>query len=242
MNRWMTRICGVALLAGMSLGLGNCAHNDDMLVIIGAMYAQAPDCSYLPSATAKLLLSGIVDLGFGANYTAVLMVSNQLASRGSKSRLRAETSNVTIDNAEVRLLAGGTQEIGYFSVPASGYIAVGSGEDSGYGAVAIDVLPGSVQVPGDAGYIIAEIRLQGTTLGGASIDSNLFRFEIFVVDSSKYGGNGLVNYTLSPTTKLCDSTVCTSTTQSTACFPGQDTYISCCDCSKDFCVTPPKQP
>ncbi len=194
MNRWMTRICGAGLLAGMSLGVGSCAHNDDMLVIIGAMYAQAPDCSYLPSATAQLLLSGIVDVGFGPNYTAVLMVSNQLASRGSKARLRAETSNVTVDNAEVRLLRNGTEELRYFSVPASGYIAVGTGEDSGYGAISINVLPGSVPVPSDTGYIIAEIRLQGTTLGGASVESNLFRFEIFVVDSSIKGGNGLVFY------------------------------------------------
>jgi hypothetical protein len=250
MNRWMTRICGAGLLASMSLGLGSCASNDDMLVIIGAMFAQPPDCSYLPSATSQLLLSGIVDLGFGtnyggsygANYTAVLLVSNQLASRGSKARLRAETSNVTINNAEVRLLQNGTNELGYFSVPASGYIAVGSGEDSGFGAISIDVLPGSIKVPGTpaTGFIIAEIRLQGTTLGGASIESNLFRFEIFVVDSSVPGGNGLVYYPALSSAGLCDSNVCTTTTRTaTACYPGQDSYISCCDCSKPFCQTPP---
>jgi hypothetical protein len=238
MNRWMTRICGVGLLAGISLGLGSCAHNDDMLVIVGAMYAQAPDCSYLPSATAKLLLNGIVDVGFGAKYTAVLLVANQLASRGSKARLRGETSNVTIDNAEVRLLQDGSTQLGYYSVPASGYIAVGSGEDSGYGAISIDVLPGSITPT--TGYIIAEIRLQGTTLGGASIESNLFRFEIFVVDSRQKNG-GLVYYpALSATTGLCDSAVCTSTSRTvTACYPGQDSYISCCNCSKSFCLTPP---
>ena len=237
MHRWMTRICAAGLLAGSSLSLCSCAHNDDMLVIIGAMYAQPPTCSYQPSATSQLLLNGIVDLGFGGNYTAVLLVSNQLASEGSKQRLRAESSNITVNNAEVRLLQNGTNEISYFSVPASGYIPVGSGEDSGYGAIAVDIIPGSVQVPAGTGFIIAEIKLQGTTLGGSSVESNQFPFEIFVVDSRVRNG-GLVYYPSVDANGNCSQ--CTSTTLTSAtCYPGQDAYISCCNCSKDFCVTEP---
>lgn len=238
MNRWMTKICAAGVLVGTSLSLGSCAHNDDMLVIVGAMFAQAPDCSYQPSATSKLLLSGVVDVGFGSTYTAVLLVANQLASRGSKDRLRAESSNVTIENAQVRLLKNGTDDIGYFSVPASGYIVVGSGQDSGYGAISVDVLPGSVTIPGD-GYIVAEIRVQGTTLGGASIDSNLFRFEIFVVDSRLANG-GLVTYDQADQTGRCDSTTCGATNQTqTSCYAGQDSFISCCNCSQPFCRQQP---
>ncbi len=227
MNRWMTKLGTAGLLVGMSLSLGSCAHNDDMLVIVGAMYAQPPDCSYSPSASSQLLLSGTVYVGFGGTYTAVLLVANQLASRGSKARLRAETSNVTINNAEVHLFANGVTDIGYFSVPASGYLAVGSGDDSGYGAIAVSVLPGSINVSGN-GYVIAEIQLQGTTLGGADIDSNLFRFEIFVVDSSiPPAGSGLVYYPALSATNQCDSTVCTNTTRTvTSCYPGQDAAIS----------------
>ena len=238
MNRWMTRICAAGLLGGMSMFLGSCAHNDDMLVVIGAMAATPPDCKFSPSASATLMMSGTVDVGFGAKYTAVLLVANQLASRGSKARLRGETSNVNINNAEVRLLAGGTLDIGYFSVPASGYIPVGSGEDSGYGAIAIDVLPGSVVIPDNTGYIIAEIRVQGTTLGGTDIESNLFRFQIFVVDSSKAGGGGLVYYPVLDSTNNC---VCgTSSAVVTSCFPGQDAYIACCNCSLGFCKRQPQ--
>ena len=238
MNRWMTRICTAGLLAGLSLGLGSCAHNDDMLVILGTMSAQPPDCTFEPSSSAKLLLTGIVDRAFGVNlmpkYTAVLLVANQLASRGSKNRLRAETSNITVNNAEVRLLAGGETAIGYYSVPASGYIQVGSGEDSGYGVIAIDVLPGTIAVP--TGFVIAEIRLQGTTLGGADVESNLFRFEIFVVDSNQ--GNGLVYYPDVLGNK-CDCSTATNTTAA-SCFPGQDSYIPCCSCQQyKFCNTVP---
>ena len=227
MNRWMTKTGTVGLLAGMSLCFGSCAHNDDMLVIVGAMYAQPPDCSYQPSASSKLLLNGTADLGFGGKYTAVLLVANQLASRGSKQRLRAESSNVTINNAEVRLLSSKGDEFGYFSVPASGYLAVGTGEDSGYGAVAVDVLPGSVAIPSDAGYVIAEIQLQGTTLGGSDIDSNVFRFEIFVVDSSQAGGSGLVYYPVD----CSQANACANQSRVlTSCYVGQDGPVSCCNC------------
>ena len=216
MNRWMTRIGTAGVLAGMSLCFGGCASNDDMIVIVGAMYAQPPTCSYLASASSQLLLNGTVDLGFGGTYTAVLLVANQLAARGDKSRLRAESSNVTINNAEVHLLANGNSELGYFSVPASGYLAVGSGEDSGYGAIAVNVLPGSIDV-GGAAYVVAEIRLQGTTLGGADVDSNLFRFQIFVVDSRIPNG-GLVYYPVLDVNNACaGTTLCTGQSQTVSC-------------------------
>jgi len=220
------------------MSLGSCASNDDMLVIIGAMAASPPDCTFDASSSAKLLMSGIVDRAFGTKYTAVLLVSNQLASRGSKSRLRAETSSVTVNNAEVRLLADGKDSLDFYSVPASGYIPVGSGEDSGYGVIAIDVLPGgSVNIPDGTNFVIAEIRLQGTTLGGKDIESNLFRYEIFVVNSDSRAG-GLVSY------NVAGGCQCSSTSSSTvsSCFPGQDAVVPCCSCmSQPFCqqVPPP---
>lgn len=234
MNRWTTRICALGLLAGLSLGIGSCAHNDDMLVVIGAMSARPPDCTFLPVAMSPLLLNGILDVGFGYKYTAVLLVSNQLGSRGDKTRLRAESSHINVNNAEVRLLANGQSELQFYSVPASGYIPVGSGEDPGFGAIAIDVLPGTITIPGDVAFVIAEIRLQGTTLGGADVESNLFRFEIFIVDSNT--GNGLVYYPNLTASNQCDCTGTTTTT--TSCFPGQDLPIPCCSCylqHPEFC-------
>jgi hypothetical protein len=110
---------------------------------------------------------------------------------------------------------------------------VGSGEDSGYGTIAIDVLPGTIAIPAGTAFLIAEIRLQGTTLGGSDIESNLFRFEIFVVDSST--GNGLVYFPNVTANGACDCSG-VSTTTATACFVGQDTYIPCCSCTQyDVC-------
>ena len=236
MKLWFRKMCATGLLAGVLLSTGSCADNENMVVIIGAMSAQPPDCTYNASSSALLLFNGIVDMAFGGHYTAVLLVSNQLAARGSKARLRAESSDVTIDNAVVHLLGDGQVELGSYSVPASGHVPVGSGEDVGYGAIAVDIMPQGTDVPSGTGYVIAEVKLQGKTSGGADIESNVFRYEIYVVDS-RWGG-GLVRFDTIDTNGNCRCTSGTSSTR-TSCYIGQDTTISCCDCIQfDFCQIP----
>lgn len=239
MKRCSRKLCTAGLLGSLLLGTGSCADNENMLVIIGVMSAEAPTCLYTATASATLNLNGVVDIAFGGYYHAVLLVSNQLMAGGSKSRLRAESSNVSINNAEVRLLADGSTQIMYNSVPASGFVGVGAGEDSGYGNIAVNIMPG-VTVPPDTHYIVAEVRLQGKTSGGDDIESNLFRYNIYVVDSSSAGG-GLVQYN-SPDVNgggTCDATLCgdtSSTTTQQSCDEGQDNPISCCDClARSFC-------
>jgi hypothetical protein len=242
MKRWFGKLCATGLLAGVLLSTGSCADNENMLVIIGAMSAKPPDCTYTAAASSLLLFTGTVDMAFGGRYTAVLLVSNQLASRGSKARLRAESSDVTIDNAVVNLLGNGATSLNSYSVPASGHIPVGTGEDVGYGAISVDIMPGGVEVDStQTGYIIAEIKLQGKTSGGVDIESNVFRFEIYVVNSRAGGTGGLVSYTDTDASGLgfCDPVTCgesASSTTRTSCYIGQDTSIYCCDCYQyDIC-------
>ena len=242
MKRWSRKVCTAGLLGSLLLSAGSCADNENMLVIIGAMSASPPDCVFTASASAPLILNGVVDVAFGGHYHAVLLVANQLMAGGSKARLRAETSNVTIDNAEVKLLANGVTTIMYNSVPASGFIGVGAGEDSGYGNIAVDIMPG-VDVPAQTGYIVAEVRLQGKTSGGDDIESNLFRYDIYVVDSRS--GAGLVQYNSSDANGgVCNAPLCssgtTTTTTSQSCYEGQDSSVSCCDCiGEAFCQSAP---
>jgi hypothetical protein len=243
MKRWSRKLCTAGLLGSLLLGAGSCADNENMLVIIGAMSADPPDCVYTASASAALILNGVVDVAFGGHYHAVLLVANQLMAGGSKSRLRAESSDVSINNAEVRLLRNGVTSIMYNSVPASGFIGVGSGEESGYGSIAVDIMPG-VDVPSQTDYIIAEVRLQGKTSGGDDIESNLFRYNIYVVDSRL--GGGLVRYNSQDSNGggVCDTTLCSSDTSSSttqqSCYDGQDSAMSCCDCLvESFCKASP---
>lgn len=240
MKRWSRKVCAAGLLGSLLLSAGSCADNENMLVIIGAMSASPPDCVYTATGSATLILNGIVDVAFGGHYQAVLLVSNQLMAGGSKARLRAESSNVSINNAVVKLLANGGTTIMYNSVPASGFIGVGAGEDSGFGSIAVTIMPG-VKVPPNTSYIVAEVRLQGTTSGGDDIESNLFRFDIYVEDSSV--GEGLVRYNSSDGNGgVCDAALCTASTTTTdlSCYQGQDSPMSCCDCiGEAFCQAAP---
>jgi hypothetical protein len=135
-------------------------------------------------------------------------------------------------------LANGVTPVGNsYSVPASGLVPAGLGEDAGYGSIAVHLLPGVI-IPAGTTYIIAEVRLQGTTSGGRDIESNLFRYEIDVVSSGTGTGSGLVEYnSTDPNTggPTCDRTKCTDTTVN-YCNLGQDVSVSCCACiDKTYC-------
>lgn len=238
MKRWTRTISAVGLLGTLLLGVDSCADNQNMLVIVGVMKAQPPDCTYTASGSSTLWLSGAMDAAFGGYYEAVLLVSNQLMAEGSKSRLRAESADVFINNAEVTLLGNGSTPLrAPYSVPASGLVPAGSGEDVGYGSIAVHLIPG-VSIPSGTTYIIAEVRLQGTTSGGRDIESNLFRYEIDVVSSATGTASGLVEYnSTDPGTgaPICDRTKCTDTTVN-YCNLGQDVSVSCCACiDRSYC-------
>ena len=105
-------------------------------------------------------------------------------------------------------------------------------------------MPG-VTVPPLTNYIVAEVRLQGKTSGGDDIESNLFRYDIYVVDSSS--GVGLVRYNGVDDKgyPICDAGVCgnngtSTTTSQQSCYEGQDGTTSCCDCILEaFCQAAP---
>lgn len=242
MKQWTKRIGVAALLGSLSLGIGSCADNENMIVIMGVMSADPPDCVYTPSASARVLLSGVVDVAFGGYYNAVLLVSNQLMSTGAKARWRAEASFVSINNAVVRLLLDGKAQLSYDSVPATGFIPVGTGQDSGYGSIAVQVMRGGFDGLQAGHFIIAEIKLQGRTSGGDDIESNVFQYQISLTDSST--GTGLVTYTESANgVGYCNPQTCDegNVPDAQTCSMGQDGPVSCCLCinGPDFCRESP---
>ncbi len=240
MKGWMKKFGVATLLSSSVLCSVSCAENENMLVILGVMTADPPECTYLASGSSAVLLSGSVDVAFGGYYDAVLLVANQLVRTAAKSRLRAEATNIHINNAVVTLLLDGQAAFESYSVPATGFVPVGTGEESGYGAIGVALMPG-VPLPSGTHYVIAEVRLQGTTSGGDDIESNRFRFQIAVTDSR--AGSGAVVYNASANGRgYCDETVCSQSgaTASTCGVMGQDGPVDCCAClGLDFCREAP---
>jgi len=67
---------------------------------------------------------GTLDLAFRKTYEASLLVGNQLAARGSKDTLRAETSRVTLRGAEVTHTSAQGNQLYRFSVNGTGFVDV----------------------------------------------------------------------------------------------------------------------
>src|SRR5512145_673071 len=185
MGRFSAKV-GVGLLLGAtgSAGSSGCAENDSTLFILGVA-AIGSDCTYTPSASTTMMPSGQLDVGFDQSYQAGLVLANQMASRGDKSRSRTETSRIILEGAEVNLLLpDGSSLRDAFSAPGAGFVDVGNGAQPGYGILSVVLIPrpneDQVARALDQGYVIAEVKAFGKTLGGQEVESNVFRFPIDV--------------------------------------------------------------
>jgi hypothetical protein len=233
--------CRLGLLVLGTTTLLSCQDNESMLFIRGAMYLQPGNCVLSPDAGATLLTNGVWDTAFGNSYGISLLVGNQLASKGLKTRARTETSNITLEGAEVSLRQpDGSLLRPTFTAPGAGYIEVGTGEDTGYGAMNIVAIPLSdanelIENDVVGGYTIAEIRVFGKTLGGQEVESGLFKFPITVCRGC------LIRY---PSASMGADKLCTASKEATTgpCRLGQDDEINCslCAAKMDRCKDPTK--
>ncbi len=226
---------GLILAVGASATSWGCAENESTLFIVGVAQLES-SCIYSPSASATLLPRGQYDIGFNGSYQVGLLLGNQMASRGVKSRSRSETSRIILEGAEVTLMKPeGGAYLPAFSAPGAGFVDVGSGEQAGYGVLSVVVIPRQDTEDQDkllkVGYLIAEIKAFGHTLGGQEVESNVFRFPIEIC----YGC--LVTFPPSEVNTLGDC-VGSSTTETAAapCYWGQDTQVVCSACSYRFPV------
>src|SRR6185295_14801949 len=90
--------------------------------------SSAGGCTTQPDPSALFLASGTLDLAFRLQYSATLLVGNQLVSRGNNSQLRTETSRVQIQGAVVRVEdPTGAVAFGPVTVPGSGFVDPASG-------------------------------------------------------------------------------------------------------------------
>jgi hypothetical protein len=189
-------------------------------------------------------------------YTPSFLLGSALVAQGNPTTPQAETSTLTIQGADVRVvdpvdnsqwmnndvLTAGTIE------PASGatpsYLAISasimdSGAIAHFLPAAPTVLPG-VERPAPAKLAEVYVKFHGTTLGGAYVESDEFLFPVYVCNGCLVTfPAGSIPTQPNTTSAYCSGTVA-STSTAEACTPGQDQSIDCQQCFALDAVCDPK--
>lgn len=168
------------LVAG---ALPSCATNDSMMYIVGVALRKAGACAVKPDLSGTILASGAMDRTFASDYVAALIVGNQLTQRGSRERVRTETSRVALKGAEVKLEnAQGGLLVPAFSSIGTGFVDASDGTDAAAAAMFATLIPATIAKSLPAGTVVAKVRVFGTTLGGEDVESAELLFPIEVCD------------------------------------------------------------
>ena len=241
MKRVVAHWLFLAAAGSALLGSGGCADPESMLFIRQAqarISSGATGCTVESSPSSLFITEGTLDLAFRTEYTAALLVGNQLVARGNASQLRTETSRVEIEGAVVRLENGQNTVWGPFTVPASGFIDPATGSTPSYGLTEAILLGSSygndlATAPVADRYkvrrLTSVVKVVGKTLGGTAVESGEWRFPLTVC----YGC--LISFPPDANdTKLsrpnCQLPAGTGTSVAAPCALGQDDGVDCRVC------------
>lgn len=204
----------------------------------------ANGCTVDNSPSSLFITEGTLDLAFRTEYTAALLVGNQLVARGNSSQLRTETSRVELQGAEVRLEDGTTRVWGPFTVPGSGFIDPANGATPSYGLTET-ILVGSsygAELAKELRQTLAVrrftsvVKVLGKTLGGTPVESGEWRFPLTICYACLVGFPPEAN-----DPKLsrpnCDLPAGTGTTVAAPCALGQDDTVDCRVCKTSVSPT-----
>jgi hypothetical protein len=151
-----------------------------MMFIVGVYARKQGSCSPQAESGAPIWAGGVMDRLFASEYTAALVIGNQITERGSREQLRTETSRVSLKGAEVSLESlTGDSLADPFSSIATGFVDAAEGTDPSLSVMYASLIPSSVlpSLPQE-GTIVAKVRVFGTTLGGQDVESSELLFPI----------------------------------------------------------------
>jgi hypothetical protein len=242
----MKRILGhvVSLLVvglAVSSVLPACATNDQTIFIRKAL---APSltrtngiCTYTTDPTQAGLFQGILDVGVADNYFAILLVGNQLISRGDQLNNRAESNRVHINGATVRVTETDGRLIREFTSLATGFADPSNNSAPDYASIGVtgidaptkELLLPTVPNRSASRTILMNFKVFGTSLGGEDVESGEFQLPARIcngclVDFST-GNDDLAAVQpncLKKNTMMAGNT--------TPCSPGQDEPVKCETC------------
>jgi hypothetical protein len=157
--------------------------------------------------------------------------------RGSRERVRAETSQVSIKGAEVKIeTPQGAEVVPAFSSISTGFIDASDGTDAAVATIAATLIPASVAPALPRGTVVVKVRVFGTTLGGEEVESSELSFPIEICDGCLVRFEAQDRDLAASSTEFecklaTDEADSTGTSADTACNPGIDFPVSCTTCS-----------
>jgi hypothetical protein len=248
MKRWFGSALAGAAMVGV--GLAACVDTNSSIFVQGVlappsttMSGQA--CTYTPAAgTNAFLYSGVLDIAFSNNYSPVLLVASQLVPRGNQNQLRAESSRVILQGAEVRITDVAGIELSSFTVLGSGYVDPATGGSPGLGSFSATLVdPGTVDklrpdvMAGGAKRVIVYARVFGTTTGGVRVQTGEFQYPVNVCYGClvSFPPDSVDNAQPKPN---CLNATAQGSNITTPCLYGQDQGIDCRLCQGNPVCTP----
>lgn len=237
-------LAAVGLVVG---ALPSCATNDSMMYIVGVAARESGSCAVAADLETTMLARGTMDRLLASEYTAALIVGNQLTQRGSRERLRTETSKVALKGAEVRLEnTQGRELVPAFSAIGTGFVDASEGVDAAPAVMFATLIPASIAQTLPVGTVVSKVRVFGTTLGGEDVESAELLFPIQVCDGC------LVSFPASARDLTADGDTyqCLLATDDNVSSPGADEALPCqlgidipvpctaCSGLYDFCRSP----
>ena len=209
--------------------------DEKSLFLIGALDVNATECVAKPESSAIVLAQGVWDLALTSNYTATLLVGNQLARPGAVN----ETERISLRSAEITLSTAEAAVLEKYSTVATGFIDA-EALPAAYGVMSVNLIPvGLDERVQRAELLIAKIRVTGEALNGTLLTSSELDFPIRVCTGC------LVQYPSSaadPTAPSHSTYLCANATEDTVlttpapCLPGQDLPFSCALCAESVAM------
>jgi hypothetical protein len=236
-SRWLSLAAAVGCAW---LGGAGCADSESMLFVRQAQARVASGtngCTVDNSPSSLFITQGTLDLAFRTEYSAALLVGNQLVARGNSSQLRTETSRVELEGAEVKLEDGQEKVWGPYTVPGSGFIDPATGSTPAYGLTETILLGSAfgIELAKELRQTLAVrrftsvVKILGKTLGGSPVESGEWRFPLTVCYACLVAFPPEANDT-NLARPNCDRPAGTGTTVAAPCALGQDDAVDCRVC------------
>ena len=246
MNRnWGRALIWMAGALGASAVAPACASNDQSVFIRNVLATPqnrtGGACLSTPDPQQPGLFEGLLDIGVRDNYSAVLLVGNQLSSRGDRTANRTESNRVIMNGAVVKVIDPVTNStINEFTSTATGFADPLTGDQPNYGLlriIAIDAetkrrilaqFPAEFANRGGTKLLVSNVKAFGQSLGGVDVETNEYQMPIRVCNGCtvSFAGANDVNQQPAPNCKaaLSDQAVL-------PCNPGQDEVTPCQLCA-----------